>query len=647
MSSSPREIGTLIVVVLKANHLPNKRHIGKQDPYCLAVVNGEKKRTKAIKRGGQHPEWDEELRFTLFEDDDGLMAQTTPGTPPPLPPKDARGPKKIQGGNIMQVACYADDPREPDLIGETDVDLTEVLTKGETDEWFTLSNKDKFAGKVYLELTFWSNAPPPEKKVTPKPPKVNKQYAGPGSFVPSSESPSRIGSSGSYMHSRPSSDSIPASIPSSLRASSSLAKLDLYVPPYEKSAANMVDQVASEFGDLSVSQHKRRESFPPVQYGYTSPSPNLYLGDGAYPCDPTHYAYDAHPQYQYDSNQPPPPVHNSRLPNIPVSSSGFVPLKNPSTYSPPTHVSDLMGYPPSSSHTPTPTYNSAIYQPPTKYPHPTQSPLPLPPNAPYLQSTTSLSYPSQSFPTAQSYTSFTTPTPAPPQQYTPSLTPPQSQPQNGPSSYPPYQTASSPSHESMPASNSASGAIGVSRPLPPQPHIVYNPPLAIASQEATSVPPLPPIVPPPPPPPPPLQFSQIQPPPPPPPPATQSTGGGSTPALTLAPPPPPPPPPLLPPVPSQVPPRRRASLPVPPLNYTPQQIPYQPPPPPPLPLPVVPIEGYSPAPIQPPPPLPTEPHTFSPSLPPNPPAQLEANNHWHPNGTVQGHSSAYYVPNHA
>lgn len=24
-------------------------------------------------------------------------------------------------------------------------------------DWFTLSNKDKFAGKVYIELTFWSN----------------------------------------------------------------------------------------------------------------------------------------------------------------------------------------------------------------------------------------------------------------------------------------------------------------------------------------------------------------------------------------------------------------------------------------------------------------------------------------------------------
>lgn len=33
----------------------------------------------------------------------------------------------------MKLACYADDSREPDLIGEADVDLTEVLTKGETD----------------------------------------------------------------------------------------------------------------------------------------------------------------------------------------------------------------------------------------------------------------------------------------------------------------------------------------------------------------------------------------------------------------------------------------------------------------------------------------------------------------------------------
>ena len=33
----------------------------------------------------------------------------------------------------MNVTCYADDLREPELIGETTVDLTEALTKGETD----------------------------------------------------------------------------------------------------------------------------------------------------------------------------------------------------------------------------------------------------------------------------------------------------------------------------------------------------------------------------------------------------------------------------------------------------------------------------------------------------------------------------------
>jgi Ca2+-dependent lipid-binding protein len=116
-------------------HLPNKRHIGKQDPYCVVTLNSEKRRTQAIRRGGQHPEWDEEIRFTVFEDvDDALERPANDGdTPPPPPPKLDTGEKKIKGGKSMFVSCWADDLREPDLIGETTVDLTEVLTKGETD----------------------------------------------------------------------------------------------------------------------------------------------------------------------------------------------------------------------------------------------------------------------------------------------------------------------------------------------------------------------------------------------------------------------------------------------------------------------------------------------------------------------------------
>ena len=83
-----------------------------------------------IKRGGQHPEWDEEIRFTIYEDD--ATAGLSEGDAPPPPPKDGR-PRKIKGGKSMQLCCFADDPREPDLIGDCKVDLTEVFTKGETD----------------------------------------------------------------------------------------------------------------------------------------------------------------------------------------------------------------------------------------------------------------------------------------------------------------------------------------------------------------------------------------------------------------------------------------------------------------------------------------------------------------------------------
>lgn len=94
--------------------------------------NEDKRKTKVIRRGGQHPEWDEEFRFTIREDVETEVARGS-DTPPPLPPKKFKGPKKIKGGSSMKLQCYADDAREPDFIGETLVDLTEALTKGETD----------------------------------------------------------------------------------------------------------------------------------------------------------------------------------------------------------------------------------------------------------------------------------------------------------------------------------------------------------------------------------------------------------------------------------------------------------------------------------------------------------------------------------
>ncbi|KAI5894048.1 uncharacterized protein SCHCODRAFT_02497908 [Schizophyllum commune H4-8] len=483
MTSTPREIGTLIVVILKANHLPNKRHIGKQDPYCVVTVNGEKRRTKAIKRGGQHPEWDEEIRFTLYEDTDDILQRTAQddGTPPPPPPKDNRkGPKKIKGGKSMHMACFADDPREPDLIGETNVDLTEVLTKGETDDWFDLSYKDRFAGKVYLELTFWSNEPPPEKKAAPKVPKTNKEYGGRGSFIPLPEgAPSIAGrpsqglrTTSLYANPRTASDGS-----STIRGSTSLANLDLYVAPYEQPGPSGVDALADDFGRITIPDHQRRESFPNSDGSYIPPrSSTRMVSMSAIPSHHTEGSIYPHgrpltPPGQASSFQPqyaPPPTNGyvrttGRGPrySVPTSSSGFMPLPSSSSFSAGTDSS--MSIPPSTTPIPFPSYVSGYAPSPTTAPG---SAGPTPSPAPYgSQFATSPSYPYQQYPPPQPPVSA----PPLPQQYSggaqPPLPPPSvppvaaSAPPQGYNAYPPQ-----PPDGSAFASNQ-----GGSRPLPVNP----------------------------------------------------------------------------------------------------------------------------------------------------------------------------------
>lgn len=50
-------IGTLVLVVDRAKNLPNRKTIGKQDPYCAARLGKEAKKTNTDIRGGQTPRW--------------------------------------------------------------------------------------------------------------------------------------------------------------------------------------------------------------------------------------------------------------------------------------------------------------------------------------------------------------------------------------------------------------------------------------------------------------------------------------------------------------------------------------------------------------------------------------------------------------
>ncbi|KAK7049686.1 hypothetical protein VNI00_005717 [Paramarasmius palmivorus] len=645
-NSSSREIGTLIVVVLKANHLPNKRHIGKQDPYCVVTVNNQKQRTKAVKKGGQHPEWDEELRFKIYEEENPPPVDGS-GNPPTPPPKDGKSLSKIQGGTKMRLACFADDLREPDFIGEADVDLTEVLTKGETDEWFTLMNKDRFAGKVYLELTFWSNEPPPQKKATPQPVANIQNYGGQGSFVPfgeqSQSQQNRIVSTGDiHDHNRRLSES--------LRPSSSM--LDLYQPPYERNRNSTIDVLNQGFGEMSVGEPRRSDTYPPAQTGHRAPSPS---GFSAFSSQPSHvyepstggsptYSYErpvtptgpsnfrprtsmsshqlpfpSQTPYQsdYDTTasgyRPSPPARGPRY-SIPASSSGFVPISASSGFSTlSSRPSEPSGFAPPA--TPAP-YNSH-FNPNTYPPAPSQTPAPAPSS--YSIPASSSFY--DNMPAPETHYPQYGAASAPPQHVPPPLStgplPPQSAP---PLPYGPYGSGPGSEVQSLPHSNSLSSSSGPggSRPLPLPQGPGFNSIPASASQPLGSyspsrsnglAPPFPngfPSVPPPPP----LQSSHSGSP------ISQSPRSHSPlPEVhyDMAGPPLPKPPPH-PQYPN--PPHRRASLPVPPIGGSSRAgLPLPPPPPPPL-------GDYQ---NIPPPPLPPSHNNYMyhPGPPPQPPAPLD------------------------
>ena len=59
------EIGTLVVIVDRAKNLPNRKAMGKQDPYCAARLGKEAKKTDTDKRGGQTPRWYSSILKTI------------------------------------------------------------------------------------------------------------------------------------------------------------------------------------------------------------------------------------------------------------------------------------------------------------------------------------------------------------------------------------------------------------------------------------------------------------------------------------------------------------------------------------------------------------------------------------------------------
>ena len=87
----------------------------KQDPYALVRYSGTGNPTKVDPRGGQHPVWDEEIHFPVFEEVSGIDTRT------------------------LKVSAYSKERRMDELLGEGQVDVSDTLRTGEFDGMRNLS----------------------------------------------------------------------------------------------------------------------------------------------------------------------------------------------------------------------------------------------------------------------------------------------------------------------------------------------------------------------------------------------------------------------------------------------------------------------------------------------------------------------------
>ncbi|KAL4872423.1 hypothetical protein BDV12DRAFT_183086 [Aspergillus spectabilis] len=167
MSVDGPAIGTLVAIVDRAKNLPNRKTMGKQNPYCAARLGKEAKKTDTDLRGGQTPKWDQELRFTVHESPDYYR---------------------------LKLSVFNEDKRN-DLIGETWLDLKDLIIPGgsQSDQWHPLQFRGKYAGEIRLEMTYYDTRPEDEAVIerrtgVERPAKVSSTSSSPAPVSSASSS---------------------------------------------------------------------------------------------------------------------------------------------------------------------------------------------------------------------------------------------------------------------------------------------------------------------------------------------------------------------------------------------------------------------------------------------------------------------------
>ncbi|OTB16570.1 hypothetical protein K445DRAFT_58895 [Daldinia sp. EC12] len=265
MSVDGPEIGTLVLIVDRAKNLPNRKTIGKQDPYCAARLAKEAKKTTTDIRGGQTPKWDQELRFTVHDSPDYYQ---------------------------LKLSVFNDD-RKTELIGETWIDLRDIIVRGggQSDQWHNLNCKGKYAGEVRIEITYYDSRPKTEKPV----PKSNGVTSNPDA------EPASVPQKAAVKRRPLPSDPLTGLVPSPSAADQThISSRPQPIPPSSFVPSHAPLQ-AAEYGTSPSS----RPSNQPDQYSLTHPSGSQY---------PTASHRAEHPQHrQSDRAYKLPPQDNEQL----------------------------------------------------------------------------------------------------------------------------------------------------------------------------------------------------------------------------------------------------------------------------------------------------------------------------------------------
>jgi len=116
--------GTITFKPIEANLNHDTDLIGKADPYCMFLVNGEKIKSQVCKSGGKHPIWEDAVT--------------------------------IPTGN--QPTCFVElkdkDILKDDKLGSFEIDLQEIESQGRIKKWYPIFHKNRPAGEILMEAIY-------------------------------------------------------------------------------------------------------------------------------------------------------------------------------------------------------------------------------------------------------------------------------------------------------------------------------------------------------------------------------------------------------------------------------------------------------------------------------------------------------------